>query len=141
MATISKAEAVWEGDLKGGNGKMKLGSGAYEGAYTWKSRFDTGAGDGFTNPEELIGAAHAGCYSMHLGNQLDKAGFKAESITTSATVNMDAGTITNITLDTEVKAPGIDQAKFDELVQFSKENCPVSKALASTPITVNATLK
>ena len=128
---VRKAEAVWEGTLKEGRGTMKLGSGAYEGAYTFSSRFEEAPG---TNPEELIGAAHAGCFSMFLGGQLTTAGFPAKRIHTTATVHLEAGpTITKIELDSEAEVPGIDQNTFMELADKSKANCPVSKALAAVP--------
>ncbi len=128
---VRKAEAVWEGTLREGRGMMKLGSGAYEGAYTYASRFEEAPG---TNPEELIGAAHAGCFSMFLGAQLTTAGFPARRIHTTATVHLEAGpTITKIELDSEAEVPDIDQNTFMELAEKSKANCPVSKALASVP--------
>ena len=142
MATISNAEAVWEGNLEEGKGTMKVGSGGIEGNFTRASRFVDGAGNGLTNPEELVGAAQAGCFSMFLGAQLAKAGFPANRIHTTAQVTMEAGpTITKIELTTDVDAPGVDNDKFQELVKFSKENCPVSKALASVDVSVNASLK
>ena len=136
---VRKAEAVWQGTLKEGSGTMKLPSQGYEGPYTYASRFEEGKG---TNPEELIGAAIAGCYSMHLANQLATAGFPPESINTTASVRIEAGTINQIVLDTTVSAPGVGQDVFEEKVAFSKANCPVSKALAAVgDITVNATLQ
>ena len=136
---VRKAEAVWQGTLKEGSGTMKLPSQGYEGPYTYASRFEEGKG---TNPEELIGAAIAGCYSMHLANQLATAGFPPESINTTASVRIEAGVINQIVLDTTVSAPGIGQDVFEEKVAFSKANCPVSKALAAVgDITVNATLQ
>jgi len=136
---VRKAEAVWQGTLKEGSGTMKLPSQGYEGPYTYASRFEEGKG---TNPEELIGAAIAGCYSMHLANQLATAGFPPESINTTASVRIEAGVINQIVLDTTVSAPGIGQDVFEEKVAFSKANCPVSKALAAVgDIVVNATLQ
>ncbi len=126
---VRKAEAVWEGTLREGKGTMKAGSGAFEGAYSYSSRFEEGAG---TNPEEMIGAAHAGCFSMFLSAQLTNAGFPPKRIHTTATVYLEAGpTITRIDLDSEAEVPGVDQKTFDELAATSKANCPVSKALAS----------
>lgn len=136
---VRKSEAVWEGTLKEGKGTMKLGSGAYEGEYTWASRFAEGQG---TNPEELIGAAHAGCFSMFLSAQLTNAGFPPNRIYTTATVHLtDGPTISKIELNSEAEVPGVDQKTFMELAEKSKANCPVSKALASVPeITMNIKL-
>ena len=135
------AEAVWEGDLKGGKGTMKLGSGAYQGQYSFASRFEQGTG---TNPEELIAAAHAGCFSMALSNGLAKAGFTPTRVDTTANVHLektDAGFgITKIELRTEAEVPGIDQAAFKEQADTAKANCPVSKALAAVDITLDAKL-
>ena len=136
---VRKAEAIWQGNLKEGNGTMKLPSQGYEGPFTYASRFEEGQG---TNPEELIGAAIAGCFSMHLANQLAQAGVTPNSINTTASVRIESGNINQIVLDTQVDAPGLDQSVFDEKVAFSKSNCPVSKALASVDeIVVNATLQ
>ena len=124
-----------------GSGKMKLGSGAYEGPFSFKSRMENGAG---TNPEELIGAAHAGCFSMAFSAQLSNAGFPPKRVHTKAVVHFnktDAGfAISSIDLDTEGEVPGIDQAKFQELAEGAKKGCPVSKALAGTTINLKATL-
>jgi lipoyl-dependent peroxiredoxin len=137
-----KASAVWQGTLKEGNGTMKMTSGAYEGPYSYASRFEEGTG---TNPEEMIAAAHAGCFSMALSGQLSNNGFIPERIETTANVHMektDAGnTITRIDLVTQAKVPAIDDAKFQELAQNAKKNCPISRALgAVNEITLNATL-
>ena len=135
---IRNSEAVWEGSLREGSGVMKLGSGAYEGPYTYASRFESGPG---TNPEELIGAAHAGCFSMFLSALLSKDGFVPDRIHTTAVVHLEAGpTITLIELNSEAKVPGIDQAKLEEYAAAAKANCPVSKALASVEIKLNAKL-
>lgn len=138
---IRKAEAIWEGNLKDGKGKMKLGSGAYEGAYSFASRFGDGAG---TNPEELLGAAHAGCFSMALSLFLENAGFIPERIQTSARVHIDkvgdGFKITAIDLETEARVPGIDEKKFLELAEAVKKGCPVSQALASVEIRLKAKL-
>ena len=135
------AEAVWEGDLKSGKGTMKLGSGAYSGAYSFQSRFESGAG---TNPEELIAAAHAGCFSMAFSNGLAKAGFTPTSVKTSASVHLDKGAagfgITRIDLDTVGEVPGIDDAQFQQIAADAKANCPVSQALKAVEITLNAKL-
>jgi osmotically inducible protein OsmC len=135
-----KADAIWNGDLKGGKGTMKFGSGAFEGSYSFASRFEEGTG---TNPEELIGAAHAGCYSMALSNELAQAGFTPESVETTANVTLDAGAgaITKINLKASANVPGIDSDKFHEIANGAKENCPVSKALAGVEITLDASLK
>ena len=136
--TVRLSSAQWEGSLKEGAGTMKLGSGAYEGPYTYASRFESGPG---TNPEELIGAAHAGCFSMFLSALLTKAGFVPTRIHTTATVHLGEGpTITLIELQTEAEVPNIDQAQFLEHAQSAKENCPVSKALAGPQIKLNANL-
>jgi lipoyl-dependent peroxiredoxin len=135
------AEAKWEGKIKEGRGTVKLGSGAYEGAYSFKSRFEEGTG---TNPEELIGAAHAGCFSMALSGFLEKAGFAPRTIHTRARVKVEPSgpgfAITGIELDTEADVPGIDKETFMTQAEAAKANCPVSKALASTPISLKARL-
>ena len=139
---IRKAEAEWKGGLKDGAGSLALGSGAFKGAYSFKSRVEDGQAD--TNPEELLGAAHAGCYSMQLGAFLEAAGHPATSIHTTALVHfgpVDGGFgITAIDLTTECAVPGLDEAAFLEQAESAKKNCPVSKALAATPITLKATL-
>ena len=136
------ASAVWEGNLAKGNGKVKLGSGAFEGAYAFTSRF--GDGSGGTNPEELIGAAHAGCFSMALSHILAEAGFTPTRVATKAAVKMDkvgdGFKIVRIELTTEADVPGIDEATFLEHAQTAKTGCPVSQALASVEITLHATL-
>jgi lipoyl-dependent peroxiredoxin len=136
--SIRNSSAVWTGTLREGSGTMSLGSGAFEGNYTWASRFDTGPG---TNPEELIGAAHAGCYSMFLSALITKAGFIPTSIHTTAAVHLEAGpTITKIELTTEAVVPGMDETGFMEQALAAKANCPVSKALAAVEIVLNAKL-
>jgi osmotically inducible protein OsmC len=137
---IAKAQARWTGTLKEGTGSMKGASGRFEAPFTFASRFE-GAAAG-TNPEELIGAAQAGCFSMFLAAQLTKAGFAPTSIDTSATVHLgDGPTITKIELETTAIVPGVTAEVFDEKVAFSKANCPVSKALASvSELTVAARL-
>ena len=125
---VSKSEATWQGTLKEGAGTMKVGPGHYEGPFTFKSRFEEGAG---TNPEELIGAAHAGCFSMFLSALLTNNGFTPTRVHTTATVHLGAGpAITKIELNSEAEVPGLDAAKLDELAAQAKANCPVSKALA-----------
>jgi osmotically inducible protein OsmC len=135
------SSALWQGDLRDGSGTMKLGSGAFEGAYSFKSRFESGTG---TNPEELIAAAHAGCFSMALSNALSQAGFTPTSIATSAAVHLDRVAdgfgITKIDLDTVGTVPGIDDAKFQELAAEAKAGCPVSKVLTGAEITLSARL-
>ena len=135
------ADAVWEGGLKDGKGKIKLGSGAFEGAYSFGTRFENAPG---TNPEELIGAAHAGCFSMALSAGLGKAGITPQRIATKADVTLekvgDGFKITKIKLTTEAKIPGIDQKTFLEHANNAKKGCPVSQALAATPIELDAKL-
>ena len=124
-----------------GTGKMKLGSGAYEGPFSFKSRMEEGTG---TNPEELVGAAHAGCFSMQFSAMLEHAGFTPERIHTAAKVFFGPDgpgfSISKIELTTEGTVPGIDDAKFQEIAAGAKANCPVSKALAGTEITLSAKL-
>jgi len=138
---IRNSEAVWEGSLKDGKGKVKLASGAFEGSYTWSSRFENGQG---TNPEELLGAAHAGCFSMALSSNLGKAGFTPAHIHTTVQVTIEpvAGksTITRIHIDTEARVPEIKDAQFQEIAEAVKGSCPVSVALASVPMTLTAKL-
>jgi osmotically inducible protein OsmC len=133
------SEANWNGTLREGSGTMKLASGAYEGDYTWASRFENAKG---TNPEELIGAAHAGCFSMFLSALLTKAEFPPTTIHTTATVHLGAGpTITKIALVTEAEVPSISAEKFAEIAAQAKDGCPVSKALAAVEeITLDAKL-
>jgi osmotically inducible protein OsmC len=135
---VSKATAQWTGTLKEGKGSVK--GTAFEAPFTFASRFESnGVG---TTPEELIGAAQAGCFSKFLAAQLEKAGHPATRNETRATVHLEAGpTITKIELATTAQVPGADAALFDEKVLFSKQNCPVSKALASVAeLVVNAKL-
>ena len=138
---VLKASAKWTGTLKEGAGSMKGASGHFDAPFTFVSRFE-GAATG-TNPEELIGAAQAGCFSMFLAAQLTTAGHPPTSIETSATVHLGAGpTITKIELETVAVVPGVTPEVFAEKVDFSKKNCPISKALASVPeTTFVATLK
>ena len=138
MATRTSS-AVWEGNLKEGKGTMKVGRGAYEGPFSFASRFENGAG---TNPEELIGAAEAGCFSMALSNGLTKAGHVPKRISTTAKVNLsqvEGGfKITSIDLDCEGEVPGIDEQTFLDAAESAKKNCPVSQALAGVDIKLNA---
>lgn len=140
MAT-RKAEAEWSGDLKSGEGTMELGSGAFKGSYSFRSRMEDGAG---TNPEELLGAAHAGCFSMQLSAMLAAGGHPPKRVHTTALVHfgpVDGGfAITGIDLVLEAEVPGLDNDAFQEQAETAKKICPVSKALASVPITLKATL-
>lgn len=138
--TISKAKASWNGTLKEGKGSVKGTSGFFEAPFTFASRFE-GAASG-TTPEELIGAAHAGCFSMFLAAQLSNAGHPPKAIDTTASVTLDAGPlITKIELDLVANVPGVDPKLFAEKVEFTKANCPVSKALGAVgSIVVNAKL-
>jgi osmotically inducible protein OsmC len=137
---VAKAGATWTGTLTEGAGTMEGASGFLKGPYTYRSRFEGAAGG--TNPEELIGAAHAGCFSMFLAAQLTTAGFPPSRIHTSVAVHLEAGpAITRIELQTEAEIPGIDDKTFQEKVEASKRGCPVSKALAAVPnISVTARL-
>ena len=137
-----KAEAEWKGSLAEGSGRLKVGSGAFDTPYSFKSRFEEG--QSATNPEELIGAAHAGCFTMALTAQLSRAKTPPARIHTDARVTLakvgDAFSITRIELETEAQVPGIDDAAFQKLAQDAKQNCPVSKALAGTDIQLKAKL-
>jgi osmotically inducible protein OsmC len=139
---LRSAQAVWTGDLKSGKGTMKLGSGAWEGPYSFSSRFEEGTG---SNPEELIGAAHAGCFSMAFSAGLGKAGFTSKRIQTEASVSLqkaeDGFKIARIDLTTEAEVPGIDEKTFQEEAQKAKAGCPVSRALAGVQINLTARLK
>ncbi|HXJ03180.1 MAG TPA: OsmC family protein [Micropepsaceae bacterium] len=136
------ADAEWRGGLQTGTGKMKLGSGAYEGAYSFKSRFTDGTG---TNPEELIAAAHSGCFSMAFSAGLEKNGTPPTRVHTTATVNFEktaAGfAVTRIDLVTEAEVPGIEEAAFHQQAENAKRDCPISRLLApGTEITLKASL-
>jgi osmotically inducible protein OsmC len=138
---VREASAVWNGTLKEGQGKMRLGGGAYEGPYSFSSRFEEGKG---TNPEELIGAAHAGCFSMALSGALGRAGHTPNRIETNAKVHLgkvgEAFGITRIELVTRGQVPGIDAATFRKHAEEAKKNCPVSRALGGTEIVLDAKL-
>ena len=138
---VRKASAVWNGTLKEGNGTMKMQSGAYEGKYSFGSRFEENPG---TNPEELIAAAHAGCFSMALSGGLTKAGFTPERVETSAKAHLEkvgeGFKITRIQLNCQATVPGIDDAAFQELAAGAKAGCPVSQALAGVDISLDAQL-
>ena len=138
---VRTSSAQWQGDLKQGSGSLELGSGAYRGPYSFRSRF----GDGKeTNPEELIAAAHAACFSMALAHGLSEAGHVPASVKTSAKVHLEqqgAGfAITLIELLTEAAVPGLDNAAFQKAAEDTKQNCPVSKALSATKMTLTAKL-
>jgi len=135
---IRTASAVWNGTLKEGQGHMKLGSGAFEGAFSFASRFEDGPG---TNPEELVGAAQAGCFSMFLSALLTSAGYSPTQIRTSAKVHLGEGPrITLIELDTEAEVSNLDEKTFLENVEKSKKNCPISLALTGLELRVTARL-
>jgi lipoyl-dependent peroxiredoxin len=136
------AKAEWHGPLREGHGHMAFGNGAYDGEYSFGSRFESGAG---TNPEELIAAAHAGCFSMQLSGLLSKDGHPPRRISTTARVKLDVGQqgadITSIELETEGEVPGIDAATFAKAAEMAKDICPVSKALKAVKMSVKATLR
>lgn len=141
--TTNTAHAQWQGNLKDGNGNVSLGNGAFKGEYSFHSRFENGKG---TNPEELIAAAHAACFSMAFSHQLSEAGFTPTFVKTTAEVTLgkdDNGfAITQIVLNTDADVPKISEAQFHELGQKAKTGCPISKALAAVgSITLNAKLQ
>ncbi len=139
--SVRYAEAVWEGSLKEGIGKMQLGSGAYKGNYSYASRFEEREG---SNPEELVGAALAGCFSMALSSDLGKMGFTPTRIKTKAQVHLERvegkATITKIELKTDALVPGIDELSFLKKAEEAKIGCPISRALSAVEITLNARL-
>ncbi len=142
MAIENKGNAQWNGGLKDGNGTISTGTGAVaDQPYTFASRFEHGKG---TNPEELIAAAHAGCYSMALSAELEKAGHKGDSVKTTATLTLDfpggVPTVTTIALVTEAAVPGIDAETFAGIAKGAKENCPISRLLKAADITLDAKL-
>lgn len=132
--TARSGSAEWHGDLQSGSGKVTVGDGVFEGAYSYQSRFEEGEG---TNPEQLIAAAHAACFTMALSNILSGAGHPPESVRTNARVqlrNIDgAPTLTRIDLETQGNVPGVDAQGFQRYAEDAKENCPVSRALAGIP--------
>ena len=140
--TIRKAQAQWKGDLKSGKGSMALGSGAFEGQYSFNSRFEEGTG---TNPEELIAAAHAGCFSMALSNILAEAGHPPESVQTEARVHLEFGddgpVIPRIELNCQAVVPGLDSEQFQKHAEAAKVGCPVSRVLAGAEISLHARLE
>ncbi len=139
---IRHAEAEWKGSLKEGSGQVKTETGTVNSSYSFRSRFE---GGGETNPEELLGAAHAGCFSMALSARLSAAGHVPTSVHTTAAVHLNKGesgfAINKIELDTTGDVPGIDAATFQKFASEAKAECPVSKALAGAEITLQATLK
>ncbi len=140
--SIRTSDAEWHGNLKEGRGHMRFGGGAYDGAFSWASRFSDGGG---TNPEELIAAAQAGCFSMALSADLTAAGYKPKEIRTSAALHFDTvdgkPTISRIDLTVGAEVPDIDQTAFLKIADATSRNCPVSRALTAVKITVDATLK
>ncbi len=144
MQFTRKAEANWDGSIIDGKGKIKLGSGAFEGAYSFKSRFSEDEGTA-TNPEELIAAAHAGCYTMALSGNLGRAGYTPTSIHTTANVKIekqgDGFVIPNIDLVTEAIVEGIEDEEFQKIAEETKKTCPVSQVLSGAEISLKASLK
>lgn len=138
---VRSAQAIWKGTLRDGSGQVKLGSGAFEGEYSFSSRFEEAPA---TNPEELLGAAHAGCFSMALGAALERAGHPADQIQTEAKVHLTKGesgfSISRIDLLTQGIVPGINVEKFVELAENAKNTCIVSRALEAVPVTLEAKL-
>jgi osmotically inducible protein OsmC len=138
---VRSAEAEWKGAITDGTGRIKLGSGAFDGPYSFKARFEDGSG---TNPEELIGGAHAGCFTMALSGALGRGGFKPDHIHTTAKVHLekspDGFAIPKIELQTEATIPGITDEAFQEIALAAKKGCPVSKALAGVEISLTAKL-
>src|SRR3712207_5301994 len=136
---VRTANAEWNGALMDGKGAMAFGSGAFDGPFSYRSRMEEGPG---TNPEELIGAAHAGCFSMQFSAMLDGAGHTPESVRTQAKVRFDqqdeGWAITRVDLISRARVPGIDEARFQEVAQAAKEACPVSQALRAVEITLDA---
>jgi osmotically inducible protein OsmC len=141
MVPIRKSSAEWQGTLKQGKGRMSLGSGSFIGPYSFGSRFEESKG---TNPEELIGAAHAGCFSMALSHELDQQGYQPHKVYTEASVElvkMESGfTISTITLNTRADVSGVDPETFQKIAERAKTGCPVSRALAGVEIKLHAEL-
>jgi lipoyl-dependent peroxiredoxin len=140
--TTRTSRAEWRGDLKGGNGELEVGDGVFTGAYTFASRFEEGEG---TNPEELLGAAHAACFSMFLSGQLSNAGTPPETVRTEAVVHLDRvdgkPTITKIALTSRARVPDIDPDAFAEHAENAKSGCPVSRLFEAAEITLDAQLE
>ena len=142
MAIERSGNATWQGGLHDGKGILSTQSGVlHNQSYSFVSRFESGSG---TNPEELIAAAHAGCFSMALSAELEKAGHKGDEVATTAALTLDfvngAPTVTKIHLTTKARVPGIDQPTFDGIAKGAKENCPISRLLKAAEITLDATL-
>lgn len=139
---VRNANAQWKGNLTGGNGHMALGSGAFDGPFSFKSRFEDGEA---TNPEELLGAAHAGCFSMAFSNELSEAGHTPESVETQARVHFEVSdqgpSIPRIELETRGNVPSIGNDEFQRIAEAAKENCPVSKLFQGARIELSATLE
>ncbi|MFO7714926.1 OsmC family protein [Desulfosarcina sp.] len=139
---VRHSEGIWEGTLKNGQGKMRIGSSGFEVDYSFPSRFDSGSG---TNPEELLGAAHAGCFSMALSLFIGEAGFTQSSVHTRASVHLDklekGFAISRVELDTTADVPGMDAQMFSKLAEQAKNDCPVSRALAGVEISLDAKLE
>ena len=142
---IRKSTAIWKGDGLHGNGALTMQSGTFrDQPYSFKTRFQSEDGKAGTNPEELLGAAHAGCYAMALSFALTDAGHPPEELRVTAAVDIskvdDGFAIKSIVLDLDARVPGLDPAKFQALAEAAKKGCPVSKALAATPIALSARL-
>lgn len=137
-----QAKAVWQGKLKDGKGKLELGSGAFQGNYSFQSRFESGSG---TNPEELIAAAHAGCFSMALAQGLEEAGYNPQKIETTARVSLepvgDGFKVTTSKLETQGTVPDIEARTFAEIAETAKNGCPVSQVLTGAKISLKASLR
>ena len=138
---VRSANAEWSGDLKSGKGQMSLGGGAWQGPFSFASRFEDGQG---TNPEELIAAAHAGCFSMAFSNILAGAGFTPKSVRTTARAHLEKTEggfeITRLELKTEADVPGIEESEFQNKAEDAKKNCPVSKLYKGAQIDLQAKL-
>lgn len=138
---VRRADARWEGDLKAGKGQMHLGGGAWSGPYSFGSRFEEGTG---TNPEELLAAAHAGCFSMAFANELAQAGHTPDRVETTANVHLDKSgdgfSVTRVVLRTEAQVAGIEDEEFQRLAEAAKRGCPVSRLFTGAEIAVEAKL-
>ncbi len=145
MNFTRKADAEWTGSIQEGRGKVALGSGAFEGAYSFNSRFSEDKDQATTNPEELIAAAHAGCFTMALSGNLGRAGYEPKNIQTTANVKIekqgDGFVIPNIDLETTAEVEGIGDDEFQEIAEKTKKTCPVSQVLSGAEISLKATLK
>lgn len=137
MALQRTASAVWQGDLKSGSGELETQTGNVKGSYTWASRWENDSG---TNPEELVAAAHAGCFAMAFANALDKAGHTPNRVEATAEITLDGTDITTSALTCTADVPGIDEDTFQEVAASAKEGCPVSKLLQGAEITLDASL-